>query len=73
MMEFDVYEDVEEMEPCMKRPLVVHCKEMNVPFTVKTLEGPFEGKPGDFLMKGIDGELYICDRDIFLRTYDIME
>jgi len=32
-----------------------------------------QGKPGDYLMKGIDGELYICDGPIFERTYDFVK
>jgi len=35
------------------------------------LEGNYkQGKAGDYLMQGIDNELYICDKDIFERTYD---
>jgi hypothetical protein len=40
-------------------------------FRVNTLEGDYkQGKPGDYLMSGIDGELYICDKGIFERSYD---
>ena len=60
---FDTYEKVEEMKPCMKKPLVVHAKQMEEEFRVKTLEGDYKlGKSGDFLMQGIEGELYICDK-----------
>jgi hypothetical protein len=58
----------------MKKPLVVHTKQMEEEFRVKTLEGDYKlGKPGDFLMKGIEGELYICDKDIFIKSYDFVE
>lgn len=71
MKTFDTYEHVEGMQGCMKRPIVVHAIQINEEFRVNTLEGNYkQGKPGDYLMKGIDGELYICDREIFLRTYD---
>lgn len=43
-----------------------------VPFC-DTLEGTMIGKIGDFIIKGIKGELYICDRHIFFETYDILE
>ena len=42
---------------------------MDVPFRVKSLEGTVEGKAGDMLMKGIKGELYICEKNIFLESY----
>lgn len=29
------------------------------------------GKPGDFVIRGIRGEFYICDRSVFVDTYDI--
>ena len=31
-----------------------------------------QGKPGDYLMRGIEGELYICDGPIFEKTYDFL-
>lgn len=55
----------------MKLPIVVHAKQVDEPFRVNTLEGNYkQGKPGDYLMQGIAGELYICDRDIFEKSYD---
>ena len=59
--------------PCRKKPIIVHAKKMDVDFSVNTLEGPITGKAGDYLMFGIDGEKYPCDKDIFERTYDIVE
>jgi hypothetical protein len=57
-----------------EKPITVHAKQINEPFRVDTLEGDYkQGKPGDYLMRGIDGELYICDKDIFERTYDWTE
>lgn len=68
---FETYENVEGMKTCMKRPIVIHARQINTEFRVNTLEGNYkQGKPGDYLMKGINGELYICDRDIFEKTYD---
>jgi len=40
-------------------------------FQVDTLEGNYKsGKAGDYLMCGVKGELYICDKDIFEESYD---
>ena len=35
-----------------------------------TLEGPMRGNYGDYIIKGIKGELYPCKPDIFLATYE---
>lgn len=43
---------------------------MSEPFSVETLEGTMEGKAGDWLMIGIDGEMYPCDASIFAKTYE---
>lgn len=70
---FESYEDVPGMLPCMKLPLVVHAMKINEPFRVNSLEGNYkQGKPGDYLMKGVDGELYICDADVFYKTYGFL-
>jgi len=55
-------------KPCEKKT-ICHAQQINEPFEVHTLEGVMRGKPGDFLMVGVDGEFYPCDRDIFERTY----
>jgi hypothetical protein len=43
---------------------------MNLPFEVDTMEGLMRGKKGDYLMCGIEGEYYPCDREIFEKTYE---
>lgn len=40
---------------------------------VKTLEGVMLVKVGSYLIKGIKGELYPCDEDIFEKTYEIVK
>jgi hypothetical protein len=37
---------------------------------VNTLEGVMEAQPGDYLIRGIKGELYPCKPDIFELTYE---
>jgi len=73
MKTFETFEDVAGMMPCMKRPIIIQAKLMNEEFRVNTLEGNYkQGKPGDYLMQGIDNELYICDGPIFDKTYDFI-
>ena len=43
---------------------------MSEPFKVETLEGTMEGKAGDWLAKGVQGEYYPIDAQIFERTYE---
>jgi len=73
MKTYSTFESVVGMQECMKRPIVVHAKRIDEDFRVDTLEGNYkQGKAGDYLMKGVDGELYICDGAIFERTYDFV-
>lgn len=37
---------------------------------VKTLEGNMKADVGDYIIKGVKGELYPCKPDIFKQTYD---
>ena len=36
---------------------------------INTLEGAMEGKRGDWIIQGIQGEIYPCKPDIFEQTY----
>ena len=38
--------------------------------TIKTLEGTMTAQPGDWIIRGVKGELYPCKPDIFAATYD---
>ena len=58
------------MDECKKKPITAYCKQISQEFTVETKEGIMKGKPDDYLMKGVDGELYICDKEIFEKSYD---
>jgi hypothetical protein len=45
----------------------------NVRMIIHTLEGVHRGKPGDYIIRGIQGELYPCRPDIFEATYEKVE
>lgn len=36
---------------------------------IYTLEGTMKATPGDYIIKGVNGELYPCKPDIFEKTY----
>ncbi len=56
--------------PVKKKPIVIHAGQVPVEFIVQTLEGDMRGKPGDYLMKGVKGEYYVCDKEIFEQSYE---
>lgn len=38
--------------------------------SIKTLEGVMTASPNDWLIRGVQGELYPCKPDIFAATYE---
>lgn len=44
-------------------------KEKEMEMNVSTLEGQVRAKVGDYIIKGIRGEFYPCERSIFEETY----
>lgn len=41
--------------------------------SIPTLEGVMHGNPGDWIIKGVNGEVYPCKPDIFDKTYEKVE
>lgn len=41
--------------------------------TIETLEGKMRANPGDYIIKGVKGEIYPCKPDIFEATYEPVE
>lgn len=37
---------------------------------IRTLEGTMQADPGDFVIRGVQGEFYPCKPDIFAATYE---
>lgn len=40
---------------------------------IKTLEGPLRANIGDWIIRGVKGEIYPCKPDIFAATYEEAE
>jgi len=40
------------------------------PLIIETLEGPLTVSPGDWIIRGVAGELYPCKPEIFAATYE---
>lgn len=45
----------------------------NCALMIHTLEGNHRADQGDYIIKGIKGELYPCKADIFEMTYELAE
>ena len=39
-------------------------------FLIATLEGVMQARPGDYIIRGVQGEFYPCKPDIFEATYE---
>lgn len=40
---------------------------------IETLEGTMKADNGDYIIKGVEGEMYPCKPDIFRKTYTILK
>lgn len=60
-----------EFRQAVKKPIPIRCVQIDEPFQVETLEGLMQGKAGDWLIIGVQGEMYPIDKDIFEKTYDL--
>lgn len=50
---------LDDGEPCMT-------------LRVRTMEGVYITKPGVYILRGIRGEFYPCDSDVFDQSYDVI-
>lgn len=41
--------------------------------SIQTLEGTMIARPNDWIIRGVNGELYLCKPDIFAATYEPVE
>jgi len=61
-----------KFKKAVKKPIPIKCIQIQEPFKVETLEGEMQGKKGDWLMVGVNGEMYPCDNAIFEKTYNLI-
>jgi len=65
-----VYGTKHDWISCRKRPVIIKAIQMDKDFKVATKEGTsLAGKEGDYLLEGVRGEVYPCDKEIFEETY----
>lgn len=53
-----------------KKPIEIDVIQPSVDFVVKTKEGNMVGQAGDYVIRGVEGELYPCAKAIFEKTYE---
>lgn len=56
-----------------KIPVVIEAYQTNVEMEIETLEGVMKADKGDWIIKGVKGELYPCKPDVFQMTYEKVE
>lgn len=50
-----------------------HVNSDNKIFKILTLEGTMDASPGDWIIRGVNGEHYPCKPGIFEKTYEPVE
>lgn len=62
--------DNDKFEPYRKLPVIVGAYKTDKELEIETLEGTMKANVGDYIIKGVDGEIYPCKPDIFEKTYE---
>lgn len=57
----------------MKKPIPVDAFQAKHPCDIKTLEGVMHANVGDWIVTGVDGEQWPVKKEIFEKTYNILE
>lgn len=60
-------------EKFRKVPVVIEAYQTDVEMEIETLEGTMKADKGDWIIKGVKGELYPCKPDVFAMTYEKVE
>lgn len=55
-----------------KKPIVIKAYKTECELYISTLEGILKADKGDYIIKGIQGEVYPCKPDIFEETYELV-
>lgn len=62
--------DESKFKEYRKKPVVVEAYQTDVEMEIETLEGTMKANKGDFIIRGVQGEVYPCKEDIFYETYE---
>jgi len=53
-----------------KKPIIVDAYQVKDEITIHTLEGNMRAKKGDWIIIGVEGELYPCKKSVFEKIYE---
>lgn len=68
---FDTVEDLPKwLKNALMDKLIVPSVVVESMLVVSSAEGWMEAQPGDWIIRGVKGELYPCKPDIFALTYE---
>lgn len=62
--------NVEELQDFIGDNGTVYQDEHTIIVSINTLEGVMTGTDGAYIIKGVQGEFYPCQKDIFETTYE---
>lgn len=57
----------------VKKPIPVTASQTKEPVDIITLEGTMHANAGDWIITGIDGEQWPVKKEIFEKTYEVIE
>ena len=58
---------------CWKKKEVFPYSKPEIRIMIETLEGVMQARPGDYIIRGVNGEYYPCKPDIFEKTYEMVK
>ena len=60
----------EQFKKYRKIPVVIEAYQTDKELEIETLEGTMKADEGDWIIRGVKGELYPCKPDVFDMTYE---
>lgn len=57
----------------IKKPIPVKAYQVEKDTVIKTLEGDLIARKGDWVITGVDGEQWPVKKDIFEKTYEVID
>ena len=68
-----VSDNIEQVYEMLGDNLIIDIDEDELRHFINTLEGKMELSWGDYVIRGVKGEFYPCNPDIFELTYEMVE
>lgn len=63
--------DESKFQEYRKKPIVIQAYPTNEELEIETLEGVMKADVGDYIIRGVHGELYPVKPDIFMESYEV--